>query len=197
MYVPSLFSHVRFFATPWTVAHQAPLSMGFSRQEYWRRLPCPSAGIFLTQGSNPCLLRLLHWRAGSLPLVPPGKPQLHLVKAKSWVWMRGQRLLSSTSPYSYSANSTSGALVREYWNPDYPRSSSLVRWSFHAGRGKPRRPKAIAPTQCSAHKENISLWESRSLSPSPTVELYPEDTGKLSEWRTLKLYPEKISLFGM
>ena len=38
MYVKSL-SHVRLFATPWTVAHQAPLHMGFSRQEYWSGLP--------------------------------------------------------------------------------------------------------------------------------------------------------------
>ena len=38
--VLSLFSCVRFFATIWTVAHQAPLSMGFSRQEYWSGLPC-------------------------------------------------------------------------------------------------------------------------------------------------------------
>ena len=38
---------------PWTVAHQAPPSMGFSRQEYWSGLPFPSLGIFLTQGSNP------------------------------------------------------------------------------------------------------------------------------------------------
>ena len=36
------FSHVRLWATLWTVAHQAPLSMGFSRQEYWSGLPCPS-----------------------------------------------------------------------------------------------------------------------------------------------------------
>ena len=35
-------SHVRLFATPWTVAHQAPPSMGFSRQEYWSGLPFPS-----------------------------------------------------------------------------------------------------------------------------------------------------------
>ena len=41
MKVKSL-SHVQVFATPWTVAHQAPLSMGFSRQEYWRGLPFPS-----------------------------------------------------------------------------------------------------------------------------------------------------------
>ena len=38
------FSHVRLFATLWTVAHQAPLSMGFSRQEYWSGLPFPIPG---------------------------------------------------------------------------------------------------------------------------------------------------------
>jgi len=37
-----LLSHVRLFATPWTVAYQPPLSMGFSRQEYWNGLPFPS-----------------------------------------------------------------------------------------------------------------------------------------------------------
>ena len=40
----SLFSHVRLFATLWTVAHQAPLTMGFSRQEYWSGLPFPLPG---------------------------------------------------------------------------------------------------------------------------------------------------------
>ena len=43
-------------STSWIVAHQAPLSMGFSRQEYWSELPCPPPGIFLTQGPNPGLL---------------------------------------------------------------------------------------------------------------------------------------------
>ena len=38
------FSHVWLFATPWATAHQAPLSMGFSRQEYWSGLPCPAPG---------------------------------------------------------------------------------------------------------------------------------------------------------
>ena len=42
--------------TPWTVARQAPLSVGFSRQEYWSEQPCPSSGVFLMQGSNPGLL---------------------------------------------------------------------------------------------------------------------------------------------
>ena len=42
--VLSHFSRVQLFATPWTVAYQAPLPMGFSRQEYWRGLPCPPPG---------------------------------------------------------------------------------------------------------------------------------------------------------
>ena len=40
----SHFSHVRLFVTLWTIAHQVPLSMGFSRQEYWSGLPCPPPG---------------------------------------------------------------------------------------------------------------------------------------------------------
>ena len=51
-----------------------PLSMGFSRQEYWSGLPCPPPGDLLTQGLNPRLLHLLHWQAGSLPLAPPREP---------------------------------------------------------------------------------------------------------------------------
>ena len=42
--MPSRFSRVQLFATPWTVAHQAPLSMGFFRQKYWSGLPCPPPG---------------------------------------------------------------------------------------------------------------------------------------------------------
>ena len=42
-------SSFQLFVTPWTVAHQAPLSMEFSRQEYWSGLPFPSPGIFPTQ----------------------------------------------------------------------------------------------------------------------------------------------------
>ena len=60
--------HIQLFVTPWTVAQQAPLSIGFTRQEYWSGLPFPSPGLFLTQGLNPHLLWLPHWQAGSLPL---------------------------------------------------------------------------------------------------------------------------------
>ena len=62
-------------AAPWTVAHQASLSMGSPRQEYWSGLPFPSPWIFLIQGLS---LRLLHWQAGSLPLSHQGSPQYTL-----------------------------------------------------------------------------------------------------------------------
>ena len=68
----SHFSHVQLFATRWTVACLAPLSMGFSRQAYWNGLPYPPPGDLPTQGLNPSLLCLL---ADSLPSEPPGKPK--------------------------------------------------------------------------------------------------------------------------
>ena len=64
-------SRVWLLVTPWTVALQAPLSMEFSRQEGWSGLPFPPPGDLRTQGMNHCLLHLLHWQAGSLPLAPP------------------------------------------------------------------------------------------------------------------------------
>ena len=73
--VSCVLSQVRLFATPWIINHQVPLSMRFSRQEFWSGLPFPTAGIFPPQGLNLRLLRLLHWQADSLPLAPPGKPQ--------------------------------------------------------------------------------------------------------------------------
>ena len=73
----SCFCHVRLFETLWTVAFQVSLSVGFSKQGYWSRLLCPQVqGTYPTQGLNLCLLWLWHWQAGSLPLVPPGKPIL-------------------------------------------------------------------------------------------------------------------------
>ena len=65
-----LLSHVWLFVTPWTVASQAPLSMGLSSKNTGVGCQTLLQGIFMTQGSNPCLLCLLHWQVGSLPQVP-------------------------------------------------------------------------------------------------------------------------------
>ena len=70
----SHFSHIWLFATLRTIAHQAPLSMGFSRQEYWGWLPFPTLGDLSMQGLNQQLLFLLDWQADSLPLAPTRKP---------------------------------------------------------------------------------------------------------------------------
>ena len=66
-------SRVRLFATPWTVAYQAPQSMEFSRQEYWSGLPFPSPGDLPNPGIKPGSPMLL---ADALPSEPPGKPLL-------------------------------------------------------------------------------------------------------------------------
>ena len=54
--VLSHLSHVQLFAALWTVAHQAPLSMGFSKQEYWSGLPCPPPGHLPNSGIKPTCL---------------------------------------------------------------------------------------------------------------------------------------------
>ena len=64
-----MLSCVRFFATPWTVTHQAPLSMGFSKQEYWNGLPFPSPRDLPNSGIGP---RSPTLQADSLPSEPPG-----------------------------------------------------------------------------------------------------------------------------
>ena len=62
---------VQPFSTPWTVAYQAPLSVGFSRQECWSGLPFPSSGDLPNPGIEPGSPAL---QADALPSAPPGKP---------------------------------------------------------------------------------------------------------------------------
>ena len=61
--------------TPWTAANQAPLSMGFPRQEYWSGLPCHSLGNLLDLRIEPASLVSPALQAGSLPPAPAGKPR--------------------------------------------------------------------------------------------------------------------------
>ena len=68
------FNRVQFFATLWTEAHQAPLSMGFFRQACWSGLPFLFPGNLHDPGINPHLLCLLHRQADSLSFEPLGKP---------------------------------------------------------------------------------------------------------------------------
>ena len=68
-----LFSRVQRCVTPWIVARQAPLSLGFSRQEYWSGLPCPLSGDLPNPGIDPGSPAL---QVGSLLSEPPGKPKM-------------------------------------------------------------------------------------------------------------------------
>ena len=70
-------SRVRLFATPWTVARQASLSMGFSRQKYWTGLPCPPPGDLLTPWIEPMSPAL---QVDSLLLSHGGSPSVSSTK---------------------------------------------------------------------------------------------------------------------
>ena len=75
-------SHFRLFVTPWMVARQAPLSMEFSKQEYWSGSPYLSLANPPNPGIKP---RSPTLRADSLPPEPPGKPSKSGWYALNWV----------------------------------------------------------------------------------------------------------------
>ena len=91
------------------VACQAPLSMGFSRKEYWSRLPFPPPGDLPNPGIGPASLasRLLHWQADTSPLEPPGKLN---------VQVESDTNVSSTPRASLAAQTVKDApVMRETW----------------------------------------------------------------------------------
>ena len=67
-----MLSHVQLFATPWTVAHHSPLSVGFSRQ-YWSEFPFPPLGDLLDPGIRPVSLASPPLAGGFFTTEPPGK----------------------------------------------------------------------------------------------------------------------------
>ena len=81
--VLSHLSRVQLFVTLWTVAYQAPLSTGFSRQESWSELPFPPPGDLPDPGIKPVSL-VAPAVAGRLPPAPLGKP-LRLMQ--TWLWL--------------------------------------------------------------------------------------------------------------
>ena len=98
---PNRFSCVWLFVTLWVVAHQAPLSMGFSRQEYWSRLPCPPPGDLPDPGIEPASLTSPAFPAAaaaeslqSCPTLcdprdgsPPGSPIPGILQARTLEWV--------------------------------------------------------------------------------------------------------------
>ena len=80
-------SHAWLFVTLWTVARQVPLFTGFSRQEYWSGLPCPSPGDLPHPGIEHMSPVYPALQADSLPAEPSGQPKgtLYITGIKSWV----------------------------------------------------------------------------------------------------------------
>ena len=103
-----LLSSVQLFATPWTVAREALLSMEFSRREYWSGLPFPSPGDLLDPGIKPGSPAL---QTDSLPPEPPEKPVLLLVKSLSRV-----QLFATPWTVACQAPQSMGFSRQEYWS---------------------------------------------------------------------------------
>ena len=75
-----LLSHVQLFVTPWTIAHQPPLFMEFSRQEYWSGLPFPPPGDLPNPGIKPISPASPAVAGGFFTTEPPGKPVMTIVQ---------------------------------------------------------------------------------------------------------------------
>ena len=113
-------SRVQLFATPWTVAYQAPPSMGFSRQEYWSGLPFPSPGDLPDPGIKPGSPA---FQADALPSEPPGnqdKPR-YLIKKQRYHF--ADKDLCSQSYYFSSSHV-------QIWEFDHKEGWVLKNWCF-------------------------------------------------------------------
>ena len=106
---------VWLFATPWTVAYQVPLSMGFSRQEYWRGFPFPSPGDLPNPGIKPGFHAL---QADSLPSEPTGKSFRNV-----------ERICISSHWVSVYSSISKGLRLDDCWCPFQPPKYDRY-WSF-------------------------------------------------------------------
>ena len=108
---------------PWTIACQAPPSMGFSRQNYWSGLPCAPPGDLPNPGIEPQdLLCLLLWQVGSLPLVPPGKLLRGIKYIQNIVW-----------PYPPSISR----------RPSFSPNETLYSWNNRSSSSSPFGPSTV------------------------------------------------------
>ena len=130
------------FETPWTVARQAPLSMEFSRHEYWIQY----SWIYLTQRSYPHLLHLPHWQADSLLLCHLGSPLCAMCIVT-------QSCLTLCDPVDYSP---SGSFVHLHFPA---RILQRVAISSSRGSSWPRDGTSVSCSSCSA----VRFFTSESL----------------------------------
>ena len=80
-------SRVRLLATPWTAAYQAPLPLGFSRQEYWSGLPLPSPDMYAAAAAAAALLQSCPTLCDPIDRSPPGSPVPEILQARTLEWV--------------------------------------------------------------------------------------------------------------
>ena len=115
------FSHFQLFASLWTIACQAFLSMGFPGQEYWSELPCPPPGGLPDPGIKPAPLRSLASADRFFTAPPPGKSELRCRSNQIWT------VIGSVLGESYSFVSSQMLLGLGKWNL-LPHASICIRW---------------------------------------------------------------------
>ena len=138
------FNCVWLFTILWTIACQAPLSLGFSRQEYLDGLPFPPPGDLPDPGLKLACLMSLHRQVGSLPLAPPGKPcwMRITLKRKCWQSRGSWRINGSASMlkevrYSGKGNSMSNFMTEmETWVFVQYRCSTGCLWWCGGRKGQ-------------------------------------------------------------
>ena len=112
--MPSHFSHVQLFVTPWTAAQQAPVSMGFSRQEYWSGWLCPPLGDLPDPGIKPVSLK------------PSALAGSFFATRTNWEVHQHVKWHSHSCPHNSKANhkrSKSGQCLNFWKSPPLPQSS--------------------------------------------------------------------------
>ena len=119
-----MLSHVQLFVNPWTVAHQTPLLMGFSRQKYWSGLPFPSPWNLPDQGIKHGSSEL---QMDPLPSEPQGTPQ-YLFFFNYWFTPIDNRYLFNYYRFRYSVQ-LSFSMVSDSLQP---RGQKLRIWLFNA-----------------------------------------------------------------
>ena len=151
------FSHVRPFVTLWTVPHQAPLSMGFSRQDYWSGLPCPppghlpDPGIEITSAFISCIAGrfFTHWTTWEAPNQGWNESESRSVVSNS-LWPHGLY-----SPWNFPGQNTGvgslsllqGIFPTQGSNPGPPHCRRILYQLSH--KGSPRIQEWIAYPFCS------------------------------------------------
>ena len=150
----SHFSCVWLFATPWTVAHQAPASMGFSRQEYWSGLPFPSPlkCTAWTQSPN-CRMILVHFQGKSfyskviqvyVPTTNPKEVEVEWFYEGLWDLLK---LTPECCPFHHRGLECKSRKPRDVWN-----NRQVWPWSTKWSRTKANR---VLPREHSSHSKHL------------------------------------------